>query len=106
MMLHIKFQDICPLHVAPVKNILKAFTVWTRCPCKSCDKVRLNKLLFPQPSGVVHEIRLQLAQWLLSKCLKLSQYESPKSKVKTIRPLVLEKKTFKGCHHIWAWWPC
>ena len=41
----------------------------------------LKKLYFPQPKEALDEILLQLAQWLL-RCLKLSYYESPGSKVK------------------------
>ena len=50
---------------------------------RPCDLDCLSKLFFPQPKeALLYDILLQFAQWLLRRCLKLSFYESPGSKVK------------------------
>ena len=50
-------------------------------PRWSCYLGCLNNVLFPQHKETLYEIWLQLANWVLRGCLKLSYYDSPGSKV-------------------------
>ena len=83
------FKAIGPM--IPEKKLFKGFyylLAWLTCSAFDLD--HLNLFLFPQPQKALHNICLQLAQWLLIRCLKFTYYESPTSKVKEWpRPLVL-----------------
>ena len=48
----------------------------------SSDLDGLHIYSFPVSPEALYEIWLQLVWWLLRRCLKLSDYESPESKVK------------------------
>ena len=63
--------------VLELKN-LKDFTIY------GCGGhiVHVNIFSFHQPQVALNGIWLQLAPWLLRRCLKLSYYTSPGSKVK------------------------
>ena len=76
-------------------------------PYWSCELYSLNMFTFPQPQVALNGIWLQLAQWLLRRCLKLLYYESYGPKVKQwpwplllINISVLIKTTF-----ITIFWP-
>ena len=78
-MLHIKFQG------NKVQEFYRLLPWIGMGPCWSCD---LD--CFAQLKESVYEILLQLAQWLLRRCLKSSNHGSPGSKVKQWPyPLVL-----------------
>ena len=42
----------------------------------------LNIFSYPQPQVALNGFWLQLTQWLLRRCLKLSYFDSPGAKVK------------------------
>ena len=58
------------------------YHIWVWWPYWSCELYGLNIFSFNQPQVALNGIWLQLAQWLLKSCLKLSYYESPGLKVK------------------------
>ena len=64
------------------EDLLKVFKIWAWWRYWSCDLDGLYRFSFPQPQEALLEIWIHLAQWLLRRCLKLSYYGSPGSKVK------------------------
>ena len=82
-MLQTNFLGHQPIGPA-VEGFKGYYHIWAWWPYKLSDLNGLNIFSFPQPMEALHEIWLQSAQWLLKRCLKLSYYESPRSKVKKL----------------------
>ena len=65
-----------------VEDFKGFYHIWVWWPYWSGDLYGLNIFSFHQPEVALNGIWLQLVQLLLRRCLKLSYYESPGSKVK------------------------
>ena len=72
-MLHTKFQGLQPFLF--LIRFLKVLTIYGHGGHLGRDLDHLNNILFNHPMEVPHEIWLQLAQWFLSRCLKLLKTE-------------------------------
>ena len=81
-MLQTKFQGSRSVGSGAEDFFKYFYQMWAWWTYWSCDLDGLNIFSFPQQKEALHEIWLQLAHRLLSRCLKLSNYESPGSQVK------------------------
>ena len=80
-MLHNKLQDYRSTG-SGVEDFKGFYHIWVWWPYRSGELYGLNIFSFYQPQVALNGIWLQLAQWLLRRCLKLLYYDSPGSKVK------------------------
>ena len=81
-MLHTKLQDHRSTGSGVEEDLYRILPYMGVVAYWSCELYGLNIFSFHQPQVALNGLWLQLAQWLLRRCLTMSYYESPGSKVK------------------------